>query len=394
MKAFLKKHYEKILLAFLLVVFILLLLFQLILLGASEKIQVDKLKHFREPPPNYTQVKFDVPESPYRVLERLPEKPHWNEARPRGVNAVHFTDLMIPYPMALCPYCLRIIPADSYPAPNTLDSGKCPFRDCGKTLRAPYRSAVAQNQDSDGDGIPDKEETAMGLNPQDPSDAAVDSDDDGFSNYEEYLAKTKHKDPKNRPPYHEKIQVRSVTQARLPFLLKNVSFKSDKSKKNAEIQFEVDLPATRGRRPSKNMFLKVGESFPTLAGQFLIEDIVSSGDEVQVVLKKSDNGERITVTQNKPVLEPRIKAVLFINLIKDVLEKEVYDGSKFTIGSLKTNVDSYEVVSIDREKNTVTLKDTRDGKTYVIEQKSMIQKKIDAVRKPVPPRRQPGNSKQ
>lgn len=394
MKAFLKKHYEKILLACLLVVFILLLLFQLILLGASEKIQVDKLKNFREPPPNYTQVKFDVPESPYRVLERLPEKPHWNEARPRGINEVHFTDFMIPYPMALCPYCLRIIPADSYPAPNTLDSGKCPFRDCGKTLRAPYRSAVAQNLDSDNDGIPDKDETAMGLNPQDPSDADVDSDDDGFSNFEEYLAKTKHKDPKSRPPYYEKIEVRSVTQARLPFLLKNVSFKNDKRKETAEIQFEVDLPSTRNRRNKKNMFLKIGEPLKTLAGQFLIEDIVSSGDDVKVVLKKVDNNERITVEQGKPVLEPRIKAVLAYNLIKDIQEKEVYEGSKFTIGSLKTNVDSYEVVGIDSGKNTITLKDTRDGKTYVIGQKSMIQQKIEAVRKPAPPRRQPGNSKQ
>jgi hypothetical protein len=43
-------------------------------------------------------------------------------------------------------------------------------------------------RDSDGDGISDKYETDYGLNPVDPSDRNLDSDNDGWTNYEEYLS--------------------------------------------------------------------------------------------------------------------------------------------------------------------------------------------------------------
>ncbi len=44
--------------------------------------------------------------------------------------------------------------------------------------------------DLDDDGIPDAWETANGLNPNNPADAAADSDADGFSNRDEYITGT------------------------------------------------------------------------------------------------------------------------------------------------------------------------------------------------------------
>ena len=41
-------------------------------------------------------------------------------------------------------------------------------------------------KDSDGDGIPDNVEVAAGLNPNNPDDAVLDSDNDGISNLDEY----------------------------------------------------------------------------------------------------------------------------------------------------------------------------------------------------------------
>ncbi|MEO8427519.1 MAG: hypothetical protein ABI651_10450, partial [Verrucomicrobiota bacterium] len=44
--------------------------------------------------------------------------------------------------------------------------------------------------DSDGDGIPDAAELAIGLDPNDPTDAAMDLDGDGFTNLQEFLLGT------------------------------------------------------------------------------------------------------------------------------------------------------------------------------------------------------------
>ena len=44
--------------------------------------------------------------------------------------------------------------------------------------------------DTDGDGMPNDYETAVGLNPSNPADAALDSDGDGMTNLQEYLAGT------------------------------------------------------------------------------------------------------------------------------------------------------------------------------------------------------------
>jgi hypothetical protein len=49
-----------------------------------------------------------------------------------------------------------------------------------------YGNLLASMQDDDLDGIPSTWETAHGLDPHDPTDANLDSDGDGFTNYEEY----------------------------------------------------------------------------------------------------------------------------------------------------------------------------------------------------------------
>ena len=49
--------------------------------------------------------------------------------------------------------------------------------------------------DSDGDGMPNRFETANGLDPLDPADASEDLDGDGFTNLQEFKAGTDPNDP-------------------------------------------------------------------------------------------------------------------------------------------------------------------------------------------------------
>lgn len=53
-----------------------------------------------------------------------------------------------------------------------------------------YTLASSGPADADGDGMPDAWESAAGLDPEDPADAAGDGDGDGFSALDEYLAGT------------------------------------------------------------------------------------------------------------------------------------------------------------------------------------------------------------
>jgi subtilisin family serine protease len=68
--------------------------------------------------------------------------------------------------------------------------------------------------DSDGDGMPDWWEIWYGLNPNDPSDAALDSDGDGVSNLDEYLAGT---DPMDATSYFHIASITAGTNCVLSF---------------------------------------------------------------------------------------------------------------------------------------------------------------------------------
>ena len=67
--------------------------------------------------------------------------------------------------------------------------------------------------DSDGDGIPDQWERTHGLNPNDPTDAATDADQDGFSNLAEYSANTDPQSAASFPGDPSDSQASAATRA-------------------------------------------------------------------------------------------------------------------------------------------------------------------------------------
>ena len=102
--------------------------------------------------------------------------------------------------------CGRPIPADLE---------VCPFCNMKQHL-------VKVEVDSDNDGLPNEWEKKFGLNPNDPADADLDNDGDGFTNQEEFAAKTDPKDQKSHPDYLDSLSVAGqLQQTSLPFWFKS-----------------------------------------------------------------------------------------------------------------------------------------------------------------------------
>ena len=402
---FLKKHYEKILLAVLLSVFIGLLAFQLVLWQQSKLIQVEmKVKAQVE---NYKHINFDAKDSQYLALQSLDKQVMWNTVSEPGLDRRIVSDFMVPYPMAVCPHCKRIIPVASFPTGEGM--GTCPFNDCRHELSAPESFARGKNQDTDGDGIPDEEEKKLGLNPNDAKDGKEDADLDGFTNYEEFICKTDYKNPKSRPPYHEKMFVRDTAQAVLPFVLKNVSYNGARTKENAKLQIEtksfasalstrkqrtrlitLDLKKDKAQKKDAQSF-----DFECFGTKYVIVDVIpkyaksSEAGQDNIMQKEATEiivspvknlKEKILVQIGKEVREPRPKASLGIDF-KSIptygLKPSYFLDDQFLIQfSNKTFADEYTLVGIDLKKKTVTLKFKKDGKTYVIGEDTILNKKI------------------
>ena len=157
--------------------------------------------------------------------------------------------------------------------PMPADLKVCPF--C-KT-KQPEEKKVSL--DSDGDGLPDDWETSLGLNPNDPADADADLDEDGFSNMEEYLAKTDPKDPTSHPDYLDSLSVAPQLMTKvIPFYL------------------EKATPLRGGWRlyfkdPKKrNDYGKMGLSYSVVKGEAIGDTGYVAGDYEQKFADKSIKG--------------------------------------------------------------------------------------------------------
>jgi len=88
----------------------------------------------------------------------------------------------------------------------------CPF--CG----AKQEEEVKVVLDQDNDGLPDEWEKKFGLNPNNAADAGEDSDKDGFTNLEEFQAKTDPTDSHDHPDYLDSLKiVLPLKETRMPF---------------------------------------------------------------------------------------------------------------------------------------------------------------------------------
>jgi|GEM_PF-899614 len=107
----------------------------------------------------------------------------------------------------LCKKCHKAIVGDVKVCPA------CPF--CGEKQEEEAKVVL----DADGDGLPDEWERRFGFNPNDAADANADADGDGFTNAEEFAAKTDPLNRKDHPDYVDSLKlVLPLKETYMPFV--------------------------------------------------------------------------------------------------------------------------------------------------------------------------------
>ena len=265
---------------------------------------------------------------------------------------IHQAGFLIPEQRAQCgnAQCRKPIP---------LEAGKCPF--CG--AEQSKKVVVAEDMDSDGDGIPDKVEVALGLDPKNPDDAKEDLDGDGFSNLEEYQAKTDPKDPKVHPSVLVLLRVKEIRARRMPFILTARNIMPD----GIQLVFNTRVSLGQSTIYAKTNGL-IGET-----GYRVVKFVASSKKEknerkgfvetidtsVATVKRLSDGKEFEIRIGDRRQVETDTEAVITLPL--DQKDYPVMEGTSF-----KVREDTYRVVAIETAKKSVLIENEKTKRQRLV----------------------------
>jgi len=361
---FFSKHYEKLLLAALLLVFVILLVFLLNIIKSASNISERDLA-IRPPKADYEPVDFNDPM--FRLRDVFQLKVNWRPYGTRlvdadghqlqGIPLENVTDLLIPYKAAACPSCKRVIPLYNF---TTL--GRCMV--CGSRLSRPGTSFndeadfTIRSSDSDGDGMPNIFELKYSsfLNPNYDGDAREDHDRDGFSNLYEYICGTNPDDPKDHPPLTDLIYIES---ARPPqFNGELVSVDQDGGKVKIK-----DLSRTTGRPRDYS----VGAEFKLDRRDYRILEIIDANAvRMELPAAGKEFVLRVGETADLPIEE-----ISIMNLGTNRPFTGVKVGTVIEIGNTQSGKEKWTVVSLDMANAQATLEGP-GGQTYELTTQSQI----------------------
>ena len=346
MKKFLLAHYEKIILAVLLIVFTAMLYYQLMFIQRAQNQKVKVTVNPTEKPSDYEPVDFAA-DKKYKMETIFSE---WNEVEPTEASATK-TQLMTPYPMAECVYCHALIPASSYPAIGETKNGRC--RACGKALapRIKVEDDLAGKSDVNANGIPDDWEKEMNIDPNYVS-AESDEDSDGFSLIQEFKAKTNPTDPLSHPKYITQVNVSAVSRTRFNGLELVSVDRTKPDKKDWQATFNV---VRNGNK--RSAFVQIGGStFSSNNVSFSVIDIEmdeKTQEPIVYIQRVGKADERIVCRVKQPVYNPAPRVRLLNNLYSRTITTSV--GAEFTLGTDKTGKEVYRVVSADPTSKEVVV---------------------------------------
>ncbi|MEI7899733.1 MAG: Amuc_1099 family pilus-like system protein [bacterium] len=338
------RQYDK-LIAVVVLIFLLISLFYLTHAGVARQqeestyiLQLDGLK-----PKSESLPPMDLAE--YEASVRLAHTPVQLEA-PKAQQA----GFLVPECRVTCTnaLCQKPIP---YAA------AKCPFCDTAQPTPPEFDPGL----DSDKDGIPDKVEVALGLNPQDPADAKGDLDKDGFNNLEELLAKTDPKDAQSHPTLDNLLRVKELRGKPLPLIFSGVNKMPD-----GKLQLVFNQTGANAR----TFWVKTGDLIGDtgyVVGKVDVKfeervDSNMSQSRVEVstvvVIRQSDNKE-VLLRINEGGKNTDVEAVIVLPL--DNTTYKVLEN-----GTFKVRDETYRVVSVDNGTTSVVIKNEAGGQEKVI----------------------------
>ena len=383
---FLKKHYEKLVLAFFLLAFVVLLVYLIDLSKSTHTITRQDLQiPTREP--NYRKKVFS--HKKYQIDYIFTQNCTWTKSVARSDKDKIYTDLMIPFECARCPFGHKVIPRYYFFGP--IDHPRsCPI--CGKALPRPMtitkKTGPISEMDRDNDGIPNIDEIKLGLDPNNPDDAFYDMDSDGFPNIYEYQKKKSIKKSRSHPPLYERLHLVEFRETLLPFQLKLVNTNGKKDPKDWDIQINETI---KGKTKTRFKYLDSRMTLDNTAYKITkIEakhekerrsGTIIKKDKSKIFLKSTNGKYGIIMQVGKPVYSPKPKAI-----IEDLATGQEYHvGAGDTIAMfLKTKASvtksgkrrrrrttKYKVSKVDRKGKQVIVEDKK-LKKYVITAKILM----------------------
>ncbi|MCQ2378181.1 MAG: hypothetical protein MJ016_03090 [Victivallaceae bacterium] len=346
-----KRHYEKLILLGVLLLFILAMIFVLSTINQSKEISDADLKipamhgDYEKADANSDRFKADV--------QIKSTRPDWQSSgvRDAALFANHFSDLVIFPGVARCPLCMQMIPTYYF------SGARCP--ECDKTLPAPERPRNRRfektDSDKDGDGIPDVWEAKFKLDEKIEGHAMLDPDGDGFSTIYEFQNNTNPLVPRSHPPLWQRLKFTTVHLIKLPVRFKALTAVGE-DKANWDIQLELD---------NRTLIKALNDTVKVLGRRYRIVDVernvANSADQIDesklylVEEISGENPEKITMQIGRETFSSDQRAVL-----EDVsdpnFKQELRPGDVFAIGDRRTTGEErYRLVSFDAEKKIVVL---------------------------------------
>ena len=251
--------------------------------------------------------------------------------------------------------------------PIPAEAELCPF--CGVK-----QHVVKIEADADHDGMPNEWELKYGLNPNDPSDAKKDFDGDGFTNYEEFVAKTDPRDKESHPDYADSLVVSApLKHTSLPFYFYAYSrvrngYRFTFRRKDAKNKFDSTLSALLNdeiRSPDGKM--KTGwkvtafeqkEERRTIPGS-KDPNLKRAVDVSTVELKREKDGKTLSVALRVPDIAVETETEL---TYKRGTERKfvVTKGTEFELNGSKYRVEKLAAVENGCEVTIVDLKTKKE----------------------------------